>query len=446
MRLFSPRAVFSTVLAAAFAVANPPVYAAALTAEVIQVNQTQLPNDVPLHAEPTNVEPLNLEQVLLQAEQASPELQQAIAVMDDVLARLNDASSWLNYNPNLTMEQVNRRLPDEGNRSDRRFKEWSIGLEQTFEIAGQQGLRKTTAIAEQSAQFFAIEYLRKQVRAQAEAKFVDVLAIQRHSDIEQQALIIIEDTAASVLKRVTVGEDSRLDGNLAQIEVVRARNQLGRLYEQLINARTELANALQISLENLPSVQGQLNLQSQLPNLSELLNSADQQPLLRHANLKEEAAKNALQLQRAMRYPNITVGLSHGLEGAYRERERLTTLSISIPLPFFDNNTSAIGRASANWMQSQIVRRQTHHDLSSNITALWQKRISLQSRVTALSNDVMPALQDNQQLSLKSFKAGEIDLFQMLLINRQMLDGQRDLIDAKSELRHTNIALQLLAP
>ena len=78
----------------------------------------------------------------------------------------------------------------------------------------------------------------------------------------------------------------------------------------------------------------------------------------------------------------------------------------------------------------------------NNITALWRKQQSLIARLNSLEKNLLPTLNDNQNLSLKSLQAGEIDLFPLLLVNRQELDGRRDLITAQTELRLTNIALQ----
>jgi len=58
---------------------------------------------------------------------------------------------------------------------------------------------------------------------------------------------------------------------------------------------------------------------------------------------------------------------------------------------------------------------------------------------------VLPSLQENRRLSAISFRAGEIGLLQLLLVNRQVLDGQRDLLDARTDLRLTQVALEAAA-
>ena len=48
-------------------------------------------------------------------------------------------------------------------------------------------------------------------------------------------------------------------------------------------------------------------------------------------------------------------------------------------------------------------------------------------------------------MSQRALAEGEISLAQMVLVNRQLLDARRDLIDALTELRLTRVSLDLAA-
>ena len=64
------------------------------------------------------------------------------------------------------------------------------------------------------------------------------------------------------------------------------------------------------------------------------------------------------------------------------------------------------------------------------------------ARVSRLTESVLPSLEENQRLSTVSFRSGEIGLLQLLLVNRQLLDGRRDYLDAVAEFSQTRIALE----
>ncbi|MFZ5615270.1 MAG: TolC family protein [Pseudomonadota bacterium] len=255
---------------------------------------------------------------------------------------------------------------------------------------------------------------------------------------------MIEDAAAAVGKRVKAGEDSRLDGNLAKVEAERARNQVAALREQLVQARAELASTLQLPAATLPEVEGALD-RGDRYTLEELMAAAQNRALLRALDYREAAAKSRLDLERASVYPDITLGLTIAREGPADLRERVIGISVSLPLPLFRRNATGIGRASSELTQAQIDKQAANRDVRAQVIALWERLENLKGRVRRLTESVLPSLEENQRLSSISFRAGEIGLLQLLLVNRQVLDGQRDLLDARTELRLTQVALEAAA-
>lgn len=388
--------------------------------------------------------PLTLAEAWRTAEQANPALRQAQAQRAATEGEAADAAAPLWNNPVLSGQRVRRDVPQAGLPDENR-REWAAGIEQTFEIAGQQGYRRRAAQQQLHVLGASIDDMRREVRAEVERRFVQVLSLQQRIATERESLTIIEDTAASVKKRVAAGEDSRLDGNLAGVEAVRARNQISALEEQLIQARADLATTLQLPANTLPAVAGTLAVPAPAYTLEALLAHAANRPSLRALEFREQAAQSRLALERAARYPDLTVGMATGREGASTARERLTTVTVSLPLPLFRRNATGIGRAASELNQAQIERQAATRNTASDVRALWQRLQSLTARVEALQKTVLPALQENQRLSVKSLQAGEIGLFQLLVVNRQVLDGRRDLIDAQTELRTTRIELERAA-
>ncbi len=412
---------------------GPGISSAAVTADPLHVVGT-----------PAFTPTLTLEQALQLADAAGVAIRQAQSRRSAAEGEAADASALLHNNPTLSGERVRRDVPDAPGRLDNR-REWNVAIGQTFELAGQQGHRRRAALRELDALDASIEEARHSGRAEVEQRFVQVLALQERIATESASLRIIEATALSVDKRVKAGEDSRLDGNLAKVEAVRARNQIGVLQEQLVQARADLAAVLQLRAGELPTVVGELRSPPLGATLAQLRQSAAARPLLRAFEGKELAARSRVALERSARYPDLTVGISSGREGAFGARERLTGVSLSVPLPLFNRNAGPIGRAASELTQAQLDRQVAQRDTGANVVALWQKQESLNARVEALASSILPALEENQVLSAKARQAGEIGLVQLLLVNRQLLEGRRDLIEALAELRLTRIALERAA-
>lgn len=388
--------------------------------------------------------PLTLEQAWEQAEQANPALRSAQANLAAVAGELNDARALLWNNPQIMAERRRREIP-QATDPIQINREWSAGLAQTFEIAGQQGARRSAAEQSLAATREVIAETRRQLRAEVEQRFARALSLQLRIQTEEQALKLIEQASAMVGKRVAAGEDSRLDGNLAKVEAERARNQVSLFREQLIQARAELASLLQLPAGNALEVAGALDPGAATYTVEALLMAATSRPALRALDYREKAAKSRLDLERASVYPDVTVGLTAAREGPADLREKVTGLSISLPLPLFRRNDTGIGRATTELTQTQVENQAARRDTRAQIVALWERLENLKARVQRLTESVLPSLEENRSLSDKAFQAGEISLMQLLLVSRQVLDGQRDLLDARTELRLAKIALEAAA-
>lgn len=395
-------------------------------------------------AQTTGTPTLTLDQAWQLAATANPQIRAKQAQVAAAEGAQTDAKAWLNSNPQLTVEQTRRSVPQAGLGTDRRS-EWNTGLSQTLEIGGQPGYRRESASAALSALRSEIQDTRGQVRAEVSEQFHRVLALQQRVELETRALTLFDSTAEAVRKRRAAGEDTKLDANVALVESERARNHLAQADEQLSEARTRLAALLQLPPTDMPQASGELGPIRSAYTLDELLRSIDEQPRLQALAARENSAAAKLKLERASTYPDITVGLSVGREGPNDARERLTTLSVSVPLPLFKRNASGIGQATTELSQTQIERQAAARDARSQVSGLWTHLASLEARVKRLQTSVLPALEDNQQLAVKSQRAGQIGLLELIVVNRQGLDARRDLLDALTDYHATRIALERAA-
>lgn len=396
-------------------------------------------------AAPATDLPLTLEHAWKLAEQANPALKNAQANLAAAEGQLADAQGLLWNNPQVAAERVRRTVPDPGI-GEQTQREWGMGVTQTLEIAGQQGYRRTAAEQELAALREIVEEARRQLRAEVEQKFVRVVALQLRAEMETGLVDLIKENSAVTRKRFDAGEDTKLDANLAEVELGRARNQLETVDEQLIQARAELATLLQLSAERLPSVKGTLLVKPGLPyTLDQLLAAAASRAQLRALDHREQAARNRLGLERAAVYPDITVGLNSAREGPGNAREKLVGVSVSIPLPLFRRNAAGIGKASAELTQAEIEKQAAGRDIRARVLTLWAKLDSLRQRTQRLDQSVLQRLEENQRLSTAAYRAGEISLVQMLLATRQVLDTRREVLEAMTDFALTRSELEQAA-
>ena len=383
---------------------------------------------------------LTLAEALALAEHADPTLRAKLAQVDAAEGDATQASALQANNPQFNVDASRRNVPSDTG-ADRR-PEWSAGLSQTFEVAGQQGYRREAASRALQAVRLEIDDLRRRQRADVGQRFYKVLALQRRLELEAQAARLFDDTAGAIERRRAAGEDTRLDANVASVEAERARNQLAVVEDALVQARSQLAEPLQLPPGRLPQVVGGMEPTGVSYDGAALLEHLRRSPRLQALAAREASAKARLDLARAGRYPDVTVGLSTGREGRLDARESLTTLSVSVPLPLFQRNAAAIGSASTQTSQARIERETAERDLPAQIHAQWTRLEILRQRVDRLQRSMVPALQANEELSQKSLKAGQISLLELIVTRRQSLDAQRDLVDAQLDYQTTRLALE----
>ena len=411
----------------------------------LEVAGAQSPTpSVALPAPTTELRSLTLEEALRQALIGSPALRAKQAQLAAVQGAQTDAAAFFRSNPEISASSTRREVSQAGTGSDR-YREWNAGISQPIEIAGQRGYRREATAAAAASLNAEIADTGRQAGAEVSERFYRVLALQQRVELEEHAVSLFQSTADAVQKRRAAGEDTRLDANVASVEAERARNQLAVAQEQLLDARSDLAAKLQLPPQALPRAVGELTLVPRTVSLVELVDAAATHPRLRALTERENAADARVRLERANRYPDITAGISVGREGPGTGRERLTTFSVSVPLPFFNRNQAAIGQALTDRTQAELDRQTIGRDLRGSVTALFSKLASLEARVRRLQESVLPALEDNQALSQRSRRAGQIGLLELIVVNRQALDARRDLIDAMTDYQATRIALELAA-
>lgn len=214
----------------------------------------------------------------------------------------------------------------------------------------------------------------------------------------------------------------------------------------MLNARAELAALLQLPASQLPEAAG--DLADAIPHpytAEELERSVLTLPRVRALGARESAARARLGLEHANRSPDVRLGLNVGREGPSAARERVTTLSVTVPLPIFRRNAAAIGQAQAEATAAEVERLAGTRDAEAQVRRLWLRLSSQADRVQRLQRAMLPAALDNQQLAARSRQAGQIGLLDQLVVNRQALDAERELNDALADLQATRIELERAA-
>ena len=387
---------------------------------------------------------ISLGEAMLLAQQASPSVRTLEAARAAAQAELADTRALFWNNPQLNLETRRRRLAQPASGSGAQ-QDSAFGINQTFETGGQPRARRAAAEAALEASWQAVEQAKQEAKLEAAKRFVSVLQLQLRVDVERAGADLLIQAAQNMAKRVKAGEDTKLDGNLAQVEAERAQAQLSLTQDELSQARASLATVLQLPAGELPEAVGALQSEAQPYQLDDLLAAARLHPRLQAAGARARAAEGKFSLERANRYPDLTLGVSSSQEKSLEGADRVTTFTLSLPLPLFRNNGAAIARADAERAQFQIELQAARRESESTVRVLWQRADLLRQRAARLEQAILPPLLENQRLSLAALRAGEIGITQFLLARRQALEAQRELSEARAQALLVRLELESTA-
>lgn len=114
--------------------------------------------------------PLTLQDALARAALANPALRTKQAQLAAAEGVRNDARAPLFNNPQISLENTWRQVPQLGSGDERR-KEWAASLSQAFETGGQGRFRRDAAAAALEALHHEIADTQRQVRSEVTTRF-----------------------------------------------------------------------------------------------------------------------------------------------------------------------------------------------------------------------------------------------------------------------------------
>ena len=375
---------------------------------------------------------MTLAEVLARARAQSPQIVSARLALEEARGRLAGASVRFQANPQIDAAVGNRNGPDT------RFTDFELGVGQTFEPGARRSARMAganAAISQSSAS--ADEVTRTVLRLAASAYFRAVHAGARIK------LLNATDALASA---VYSAADRRFKaGDIAVLEVNIARASLARIRAEREGAEAAKAIALG-ELRQLVGLEGDIEVESSLSrpgatDLNAALQAAAERPELRALEAGIQEAEAELQLGQSFSKPEYGLGVRYSRE----EGDQIVLGGVTLTLPMFSKGQEqrAIGSARAARLRSELsaARARVQVEVRAAFDA-FNRRLAA---VRVLEADAIPGLDENEQLTARSFEVGQLGLPELLLIRREILDTRSQFLDALLEAALARIDLDASA-
>ena len=341
---------------------------------------------------------------------SSPQIRAARADLDAARAR-ERASQQALYNPTLSLDAENADV-------DRRSA--SIGL--TLDVSGKRRARAAEGAAVLQAGESAFEIARRDLAAHWLRAWTATIIAQRQAQLGQHRLDLMQRFDTLAAQRLTVGDISAPERDLAALALGEAQAAQATLLGDAASARASLRSLADGPGDELPPLPATLP----PPSHALVARVVEELPELQLASAQVQRSDAAVIAARRNRIPDPTISLTggHVRSGELNQRisDRIVGLSISIPLPLLNSGgaevdaTRAEGDAAAAQLASQRLALLAMQDETR------ARYDALREAADAFRSGRAAAFEDRTALLEKLWRAGEIGTSDYLVQLKQSLD------------------------
>jgi cobalt-zinc-cadmium efflux system outer membrane protein len=370
-------------------------------------------------------EGLTLDAALRRALAASPEVAAAEADVAGADGRRVTAEAFP-HDPELSGEAGARLGPGDPTL------DWSVGLAQTFALGGRVGHARAAVLAELAAARARVEVARRAVSTRVHVAFVEALRARDLLAVEAAQIDLARGLLGVATKRFEAGASTRLDVNLARVEVGRAEGRLHAARARADVACALLAEALGDSPARGVTPEGTLDAPPEAANpaLPDLLETARaHRAELIGAGETRRAARSRVERAAAESVPDLTVS------GFFRREagvESIVGLGLAIPLPITDRATGGVAEAEADALRLEADTRALTARIDREVIVALAELQASHATATALQAQIVGSLGENLALLQSAFEAGKIAGAELLVFRQQFRESHVELIEARA--------------
>jgi cobalt-zinc-cadmium efflux system outer membrane protein len=376
---------------------------------------------------------LTIEEALALARERAASAVLATGRIEEARARQAQAGRRFQENPTAEINGGYRRAEED-------FFDFEAAVTQELDAGRKRSARRAAAEAGvDRAEAERAEALRQLLR-DVWTTFVRALAAGEQAHLLARSRQAVDELLATTERRFDAGEATALDLNRARIAAASARAEQGAAEADGEAALAELKALLGLRPEETVAVRGSLAPRPPL-ELESLLVGLDERPDLRALAAELREAEAEIRLGEALARPGV--GVRGGI--AREEGAEIVTGGIVLSLPVHDRGQTAVAvgqaRAAALLRALETSRLAAEAEVRGRSAALDRQLAA----VRELETLALPALDDNESLALKSFDAGEIDLGELLLIRREILEARLTYLDRLRDAALTRFELESAA-
>ncbi|MEC4889361.1 MAG: TolC family protein [Nitrospira sp.] len=309
--------------------------------------------------------------------------------------------------------------------------EYNVTLGQPLEWPAMRNARKQAAEAGLATANAGLSETRLNLTTQVKVAFYDLLLAQQDAALARQNLETVESVARIVKARVKSGEGPQFESIKAEVEVLKARQQLARADNAVRINRVVVNTLTGGALESAYLVQGEFAGSLRELHIEGLMaRMAVQHPTIQRLLKSVEQSDWKVEFERQSRVPSVTVNGSY-----WREIGREAVQGgLSVPLPLWYRKQGEIAASLGEKRREEAELLRARNDLARAIHQHYQDARTTADLITVFDKGLLKQAQEALRLAQFSFQQGAsslLDVFDAQRVQRQI---QMDYAQARYEL------------
>ena len=391
-------------------------------------------------AEPAPV-PVTIDGLVTQALAGNPELKFYKAEI--TVAKSSRSVVGRLSNPELNLELGQKRT--RGGDASTEGVAFSVALAQPIEWPGRLGLRKAIADRDIILAELGLNQFRLFLAARVKVLGYALATQQENAAAAADVADRITSVKEVIVQREPGGIGPLLEAKILEASEVTVQSKASEAAVEMQKALLELNQLMGRRADSPLQVKRTEFTTTKPAALADLLNQAAQNNYairVRRAELEQQGLKVALSENE--RYPTFTVGPSISQENA-GDKETVIGLSLSMPLPVWDDGRATVTASQARRMQAEASLQSTFREVEREITEAWLILETQRKRLDAWKPDSLATFADAARLADRHYRLGAVPISTYIEMQDKYLEATEAINDTRLDVLRAALDLEQLA-
>lgn len=368
-----------------------------------------------------------LDRIIQLALERNPGIEAAQGTLEQQLGRRIQSSAY--PNPTLLGQtgRASARDPSTGNKRT----EFSISLSQPLEWPGKRAARQQAAEADLGGAKFGVEEVRLHLTTTVSLAFYDLLLNQHVMKLTTQNLRIMKEVRRITNIRVRSGEAPKLEAIKADVELLKAHQDLTRFRNAIRVGQVRLNTLTGGALGTTFAIEGTFRpFQAQLDLDNLTAQALEQHPSIRKLQKQVDSARHTVSKERQSRIPNVTV-----FGGYAREIGREAVIGgLSLPTPLWYQRKGEISEVLGVQRKKEAELHRMQNEIRKAVNQFFQEASTASEQIDVFEKGLLKQAQEVLRIATFSFQQGEASLLDVLDAQRVARQIQLDYLQAQHDL------------